>query len=138
MKPLVLLAAAGVLVCGLHARGDAPALAGTAAPNPPDVASWQLDTPDYRIQMNVRFFPPYRGKRLELYNELDPTRAMGYAERFVGALATVTYRFASRHKGAPPPRNFREVVTVLSQAQGIDERPPYVREQPLKDGVGTD
>ena len=33
---------------------------------------------------------------------------------------------------------FREVVKVLSQSEGLDERPPYIREQPLVQGVGSD
>src|SRR5579864_7755004 len=33
---------------------------------------YRLDTPDYRIEMNVKFFAPYLGKRLVFYNSQNP------------------------------------------------------------------
>jgi hypothetical protein len=38
----------------------------------------------------------------------------------------------------PAATAFREVVKVLSQSEGLDERPPFIREQKLIQGVGSD
>jgi hypothetical protein len=107
---------------------------------------YRLDTADYRIEMTVRFFPPYLGGRLVFYSSANPGKELCYSgggnsssciERFVGAVAAVTYRFQPRRKNLPAAA-FREVVKVLSQSEGLDERPPYIREQPLVQGVGSD
>jgi hypothetical protein len=108
---------------------------------------YRLDTADYRIEMNVKFFAPYLGKRLVFYNSQNPGKELCYSgngdssscvERFAGALAAVTYRFQPRRKNVPAPTAFREVVKVLSQSEGLDERPPYIREQSLVHGIGSD
>ena len=108
---------------------------------------YRLDTADYRIEMTVRFFPPYLGGRLAFHNSANPRKELCYSgngdsssciERFVGALAAVTYRFQPRRKNLPAAATFREVVKVVSQPEGLDERPPYVREEPLLHGVGSD
>jgi hypothetical protein len=110
-------------------------------------AVYRLDTANYRIEMTVRFFPPYLGGRLVFYNSANPRKELCYAangdsqscvERFVGAVAAVTYRFQPRRKNLPEAATFREIVKVLSQSEGLDERPPYTREQPLVGGVGSD
>lgn len=38
----------------------------------------------------------------------------------------------------PAATTLREVVKVLSQSEGLDQRPPFIREQPLVWGVGSD
>jgi hypothetical protein len=110
-------------------------------------AVYRLDTADYRIEMNVRFFPPYLGGRLSFYNSASPGRELCYSgngdssacvERFVGAVAAITYRVQPRRKSLLAAASFRDVVKVLSQSDGLDERPPYIREQPLARGVGSD
>ena len=110
-------------------------------------AFYRLDTADYRIEMDVRFFPPYVGGRLVFHNSLNPGKELCYSgngdssaciERFVGAVAAVTYRVQPRRKNLPAAATFREVVKVVSQSDGLDERPPYIREQPLVQGVGSD
>jgi hypothetical protein len=110
-------------------------------------AVYRLDTADYRIEMTVRFFPPYLGGRLVLYNSANPGKELCYSgngdsssciERFVGALAAVTYRFQPLRKSVPAATTFREVVKVLSQSKGLDERPPYILERPLVQAVGSD
>jgi tetratricopeptide (TPR) repeat protein len=118
------------------------------APDRPDI-SYALveDTADYCIEMAVRFFPPYRGGRLVFYNSANPRKELCYGangdsqscvQRFVGAVAAVTYRFQPRRKNLPEAATSREIVKVLSQSEGLDERPPYTREQPLVGGVGSD
>ena len=70
-------------------------------------AVYRLDTANYRIEMTVRFFPPSLGGRLVFYSSANPGKELCYSgngdsrscvERFVGALATVTYRFQPRRK----------------------------------------
>jgi hypothetical protein len=108
---------------------------------------YRLDTAGYRIEMNVRFFAPYLGKRLAFYSSQNPGKELCYSangdssscvERFVGAVAAVTYRFQPRRKNLPAPAAFREVVKVLSQSEGLDERPAYIREQSLVHAMGSD
>jgi hypothetical protein len=110
-------------------------------------AVYRLDTADYRIEMTVRFFPPYLGGRLVFYSSANRGKELCYSgngdsssriERFVGAVAAVTYRFQPRRKDLRAATAFREVVKVLSQSEGLDERPPYILEQPLVQGVGSD
>ena len=76
---------------------------------------YRLDTADYRIEMTVRFFPPYLGGRLVFCSSANPRKVLCYSgngdsssclERFVGALAVVTYRFQPRRKHVPRLRRF--------------------------------
>src|ERR1700730_17234536 len=78
---------------------------------------YRLDTADYRIDMAVRFFPPYRGGRLVFHSSANPGKEVCYSgngdsssciERFFGALASVTYRFQPRRKNLPAAKTFRE------------------------------
>jgi hypothetical protein len=110
-------------------------------------AVYRLDTTDYRIKMSVRLFSPYLGTRLAFHGDANPGKELRYSnngdassciERFVGALATVTFRFQPRRPGVPAAATFREVAKVLAQSEGLDNRPPYVREQRLANGVGSD
>ncbi len=110
-------------------------------------AVYRCDTVDYRIEMTVRFFPPYLGRRLAFYSDTEPGKERCYSgngdsrscvEQFVGAMAMVTYRFQPRLRNVPQPATFREVVKVLAQAPGLADRAPYLLEQPLVRGVGTD
>src|SRR5262249_46541328 len=59
-------------------------------------------------------------------------------ERFVGAVAAVTYRIQPRRRGLPAAVRLREVVTGVSQSDDLNERPLYTREQPLIRGLATD
>ena len=109
--------------------------------------SYRLDTDDYRIQMTVRFFPPYLGRQLSFRSAVNPNKLLCYSgngdsssclERFVGALAVVAYRFQAGRKGVPTAATFREIVNVVGQSDGLDPRPPYLREVRLVEGEGTD
>jgi hypothetical protein len=108
---------------------------------------YRLDTADYRIEMKIRFYKPYLGERLVLYSSQNTGKELCYSgngdsssciERFVGALAAVTYRFQPRRRNVPGAAAFREVVKVLSQSEGLDERPTFIREQSLVHGIGSD
>src|ERR1039457_5912404 len=108
---------------------------------------YRFETADYRIEMSVGFFPPYQGRRLAFYSSAQAGKELCYSgngdsssciERFVGAVASVTYRFQPRRKNLPAAATFREAVKVVSQPEGLDERPSYIREQPLVHGVGSD
>ena len=108
---------------------------------------YRFDTADYRIEMTVRFFPAYLGGRLAFSSDATPGKELCYSgngdsssciERFVGALAVATYRLQPRRKNVPKPATLREVAKVLAHSEGLDERPPYIREQALVRGVGSD
>jgi len=108
---------------------------------------YRLHTADYRIEMTVRFFSPYLGRQLSFRSTSNPKEFLCYSgngdsslclERFVGALAVVTYRFQARRKHVVAAATFREVVNVVAQSDGLDPRPPYVREVRLVKGEGSD
>jgi hypothetical protein len=108
---------------------------------------YRLDTADYRIEMIVRFFSPYLGRQLSFRSVANPKKLLCYSgngdsssclERFVGALAVVTYRFQSRRRHAVAAAKFREVVKVVAQSDVLDPRPPYEREVRLVRGEGSD
>jgi hypothetical protein len=112
-----------------------------------DVEVHRLDTANYRIEMIVQFLSSYLGRQLSFRSMANPKKLMCYSgngdssscmERFVGAVAVVTYRFQARRKHVAPATTFREVVKVVTQSDGLDPRPTYVREEPLIKGVGTD
>ena len=108
---------------------------------------YRFETADYRIEMSVGFFPPYQGRRLAFYSSAQAGKELCYSgngdsssciERFVGAVASVTYRFKPQRKNVRQAVTFREVVEVPAQAPELPRRDPYLREQPLVGGVGSD
>jgi hypothetical protein len=85
------------------------------------------------------------GQAADVLQQRGPGKELGYSgngdpssgiERFVGALAVATYGF--RRKDVPKSATLRELVTVLAHSEGLDDRPPYFREQALVQGVVTD
>jgi hypothetical protein len=114
------------------------------------VRIYRLDTEDYRIEMTIRFLPPYLGRRLTLFNTANPGQPLCSPEnvdsrscvesvvRFVGSLAAVRYRFHPRLPHISAAATCREVVKVLAQSEGLDARPAFTREQPLVRGMGSD
>jgi len=108
---------------------------------------YRFETTDYRIEMSVGFFPPYQGRRLAFYSSAQAGKELCYSgngdsssciERFVGAVASVTYRFKPQRRNVRQAATFREVVEVPAQAPELPRRDPYLREQPLVGGVGSD
>lgn len=106
----------------------------------------RLDTPDYRIEMAVHYYPPYLGRQLSFRSVANPQELLCYStdgssacmEKFVGALAVVKYQFQARRKQALLATTFREVVEVVAQSDGLVGRPPYSREVRLIEGEGSD
>ena len=110
-------------------------------------AVYRLDTADYRIEMTVQFYPPYLGRKLSFHSSAEPGKELCYSgngdshscvERFVGAVAAVTYRIRARRRNVSQAATYRELVKVEAQSAGLGDRSPYQREQPLRRGVGTD
>jgi hypothetical protein len=75
--------------------------------------------------MIVRFFCPYLGRQLSFRSVANPKKLLCYSgngdsssclERFVGALAVVTYRFQARRNHVAAAATFREVVNVVAQS----------------------
>lgn len=108
---------------------------------------YRFETLDYRIEMTVKAFPPYLGRRLAFSSLTQPGKELCYSgngdpgsctEQFVGSVASVTYRFKPQRREVQRAATFREVVEVLAQAPGLSVREPFLREQPLVRGLGSD
>jgi hypothetical protein len=108
---------------------------------------YRFETADYRIEMTVKFYPPYLGRKLSFHNSTEPDNERCYSSsgdsgscvaQFVGAVAVVTYRFQPRQRSVAPAATFRENVTVLAQSAGLAIRAAYRLEQRLVRGVGSD
>jgi len=113
----------------------------------PREEAFRLDTPDYRIRMTVQFLPPCRGTRLVFCSSASPGKELCYSgngdsqsciERFVGAMAVVSFRIQPRRKNVAAAASLREVVQVLSQAEGLDERPRHIQAVSIVDGIVSD
>jgi hypothetical protein len=112
-----------------------------------DPQNHTFTTRDYVVHMEVRFHEPYLGKRLVLYNSANPNKEICVVpsgtsvvcpNRFVGAVATVTFAI-KRASGKPVNRaTIREVVTVLSQSPELSLRPPLEKTMPATRGVMSD
>jgi hypothetical protein len=74
--------------------------------------------------MTVTFLDPYLGRRLAFFNSFDPGKKLCYSagdaiagrcvERFVGAVAIVTYSVKLANRGIPGSISIRERVTVFA------------------------
>ena len=105
-------------------------------------------TEHYVIEVAVSFLKPYVGRRLVLYNSVDPGRefcpspdggALGRCtEQFMGAVALVRYTVRHWDGKTPACVSIRERVTTMAQSQGLPERPSFSKIQELVDGVGSD
>jgi hypothetical protein len=106
-----------------------------------------FSTAKYDIRMRVRFPAPYEGKRLSMYHAADPTRedclsvatgTSGCIDRFVGALAVVSFDVIHAGNGKPAAGSIRELVTVVEQSAGLPSRPPFPMTIKLTGGTATD
>ena len=104
-------------------------------------------TGDYIITMDVHFLDPYVGKRLVFYNSADPGKEIcavrigesgACPERFVGAVATVTFTVKRASGRIPSKTSIREYVTVIAQSPDLQPRPPFETTQLLTRGVISD
>lgn len=105
-------------------------------------------TKKYSIQMKVAFYRPYAGTRLMFSNPADPKAAFNYfadngpardcLERFVGAVALVTYSVKLASGVTPNAVVIREGVTVLVQSSNLPARAPFSMSQKLINGIGSD
>jgi hypothetical protein len=102
---------------------------------------------DYLIHMEVRFHEHYLGKRLVFYDSANPTKEICAVpsgtsvlcpNRFVGAVATVTFAIKRPSGKSVNRAAIREVVTVLSQSPELSPRPPLEKTQPATRGVISD
>lgn len=118
-----------------------------ASPREQDV-KYGFATRDYSIEMKVAFYEPYAGRRLAFSSSIDAQKEFCYSadggitdkcmERFVGALAVVTYVVRLANGGTPRPVTIREFVTVLAQSPELPARAPFSMTQRLVAGVGSD
>ena len=102
---------------------------------------------DHIITMDVRFADPYVGKRLAFYDSTNPRKEIclvGNGEagacpnRFVGAVATVTFRVKRASGKLRGKTSIREYVTVTSQSPDLPPRPPLDKTQVLTNGAIND
>jgi hypothetical protein len=102
---------------------------------------------DHIITMDVRFADPYVGKRLAFYTGTDPRKEIclvGNGEagacpnRFVGAVATVTFTVKRASGKLRGKTSIREYVTVTSQSPDLPPRPPLDKTQVLTNGAISD
>src|ERR1017187_4609718 len=86
---------------------------------------YRFETAGYRIEMSVGVFPPYQGRRLAFYSSAQAGKELCYSgngdsssciERFVGAVASVTYRFKPQRKNFGQPATFPGEVKEREQA----------------------
>jgi hypothetical protein len=131
---------AGLLLC-------LPAMSEAASPLGRDV-TYGFATRDYTIRLRVAIFEPYRGRRLSFLTSIDTGKEFSYSggrgtagkciERFVGAVAIVTYSVQLANGGTPRSAAIREYVTVSAQSPGLPERAPFSMTQKLIGGIGSD
>jgi len=99
------------------------------------------------ITMDVRFSEPYVGKRLAFYSDRDPLKEIclvGNGEtgaclnRFVGAVASVTFTVKGAGSKLRRKTSIREYVTVTAQSPDLPPRSPFDKTQVLVNGTISD
>jgi|tagenome__1003787_1003787.scaffolds.fasta_scaffold20301864_2 hypothetical protein len=104
-------------------------------------------TGEHVVTMDIRFLEPYVGKRLVFHSTADPTAeicAVGNGEpgacpeRFVGAVAIVTYTLKRINGKAAEAVSIRELVTVIAQSPDLRPRAPFELIQPILRGIISD
>jgi hypothetical protein len=101
---------------------------------------YDFATKDYSIRLSVAFLEPYWGRRLSFFTNVD-RRELCYSgdrgtagkciERFVGAVAIVTYSVKLAKARTPRLATIREYVAVSAQSPGLPERAPLSMTQKL-------
>jgi hypothetical protein len=97
----------------------------------------------YIVEMDIRCFDRYLGTRLAFTDDRDPTRQICFVgdgdpgacpNRFVGAVATVTFRVKRPGGKLRGKASIREYVTVTDQSPDLPPRPPVEKTQILAEG----
>lgn len=124
-----------------------PMASRAASPLDHDV-EYGFATRDYSVRLSVAFFEPYWGRRLSFFTKADTRKEFCYSgdhgtaekciERFVGAIAVVTYSVKLANARTPPLVSIREYVTVSAQSPGLPQRAPFSMTQKLIGGIGSD
>jgi hypothetical protein len=101
-------------------------------------------TRDHLIHMEVRFHQRYLGKRLVFYDSANPAKEICVfpsgasvicPNRFIGAVATVTFTVKRTGGKSVNHAVIREVVTVVSQSHELPPRPRLEMAQSATHGV---
>ena len=104
-------------------------------------------TRDHLVRMEVRFHEPYLGNRLVFYDSANPAKEVCVVpsgassvcpNRFVGAVATVTFTVKRIRRTSHDQPTIREVVTLLSQSPELPPRPRFDKTQCATRGVISD
>lgn len=104
-------------------------------------------TGEHVVTMNARFLEPYVGKRLVFYSSADPTaeicavrngESRPCPERFVGAVAIVTFTLNRIDGKVASTGSIRELVTVVTQSPDLPPRAPFELTQPFIRGIISD
>lgn len=97
--------------------------------------------------MDVRFDKPYVSTRLVFYDDKDPLKPICFTgngengacpNRFVGAVAIVTFTVKSADGKLRSKTSIREHVTVTAQSPDLPLRPPFDKTQVITKGTITD
>ncbi len=109
---------------------------------------YSFATRDYSIEMNVASYEPYLGRRLAFSSSADARADFCYStdgsttgtciERFVGAIAVVTYVVKLANGRRPKSATIREYVMVSAQSANLPGRAPFSMTQKLIEGIGSD
>ena len=136
----------GAIVRGLVVAALLAVHASAACAALPSESSHWFSTTRYEIKMQIRSLAPYHGSQLVFYNSTNPGKKVclparpgsACAEKFVGALALVTFHVHWLANGRPAQATIREVVKQVAQSPGIPERPPFTMSLRTADGVASD
>jgi len=99
------------------------------------------------VTMDVRFLEAYVGKRLVFYSSADPSREIcairnrasrACPERFVGAVAIVTFTLKRVDGKAARRGSIRELVTVVTQSGDLPPHTPFELTKPFIRGILSD
>ena len=102
---------------------------------------------EHVVTMDVRFLEPYVGKRLVFYSSASPTTEIcavrngesgACPERFVGAVAIVTFTLKRINGKVASTGSIRELATVVAQSPDLPAHAPFELTQPFVRGILSD